>query len=280
MSRPLRIEIPGGVYHVTSRGDRREEIYHVDADRVLWLDVLAQCCERFNWAVHAWCQMGNHYHVVVETIEGNLSSGMRHLNGVFTQSINRRYQRAGHVFQGRYKAIVVNRESHLLELLRHVVLNPVRAGMAVHPGQWPWSSYRAMVGQAECPAWFNRQWTLGQFATQKARQIAKYEEFVIQGIGEDTIWADLKGQIFLGSDEFAQTMQQTLAHQGKASSSEIPRAQRRAKAMSLGFYTDTFEDDAKQGMLAAYATGDYTLQAVADAFGVHYSTVSRAVGGK
>ena len=280
MSRPLRIEIPGGLYHVTSRGDRREDIYHCDADRSLWLDVLAQCCERFNWIVHAWCQMGNHYHLVVETVEGNLSAGMRQLNGVYTQSMNRRYQRVGHVFQGRYKAIVVNRESHLLELLRYVVLNPVRAGMVAHPGQWPWSSYRTMVGQAACPAWVNPQWALSQFATQNAEQIARYEQFVIDGIGTNSIWGDLRGQIFLGSEEFAQAMQQTLTYQGKASSAEIPRAQRRAKAKSLGFYTSTFQEDPKQGMLAAYATGDYTLQAVAEAFGVHYSTVSRAVGAK
>jgi hypothetical protein len=224
--------------------------------------------------------MGNHYHLVVETVEANLSAGMRQLNGVYTQSMNRRYQRVGHVFQGRYKAIVVNRESHLLELLRYVVLNPVRAGMVAHPGQWPWSAYRAMVGQAACPAWFNRQWALSQFATQNAKQIARYEEFVIQGVGADSIWGDLKGQIFLGSEEFVQTMQQTFAYQAKASSAEIPRAQRRVKAKSLGFYTSTFQEDPKKGTLAAYATGDYTLQAVAEAFGVHYSTVSRAVSAK
>ena len=90
MSRPLRLEFAGALYHVTSRGDRREDIYHDDADRTLWLATLAQCCERFNWAIHAWCQMSNHYHLVIETSESNLSAGMRQLNGVYTQAHNRR----------------------------------------------------------------------------------------------------------------------------------------------------------------------------------------------
>ena len=111
MSRPLRLELSGGLYHVTSRGDRREDIYHDDTDRETWLETLAQCCERYHWAIHAWCQMSNHYHLIVETAQGNLSAGMRQLNGVYTQKVNRRYARVGHVFQGRFKAILVERDS-------------------------------------------------------------------------------------------------------------------------------------------------------------------------
>jgi putative transposase len=128
MVRPLRIELAGGLYHVTSRGDRQENIYLDDGDRLLWQDVMAETCSRCNWVCHAWCQMSNHYHLVLETIEGNLSAGMRHLNGVYTQKTNRKHERVGHVFQGRYKAILVERDSYLLELSRYVVLNPVRCG--------------------------------------------------------------------------------------------------------------------------------------------------------
>ena len=145
MSRPLRLEIAGGLYHVTSRGDRREDIFLDDTDRELWLTTLTQCCERFNWAIHAWCQMSNHYHLLIETPEANLSAGMRQLNGVYTQLVNRRHQRVGHVFQGRYKAILVDRDSYLLELSRYVVLNPVRAKMVKHVRQWKWSSYHATL---------------------------------------------------------------------------------------------------------------------------------------
>ena len=136
MSRPLRLELSGGLYHVTSRGDQREDIFVDDIDREAWLETLAQCCERYNWAIHAWCQMTNHYHLVVETAEGNLSAGMRQLNGVYTQKLNRRHTRVGHVFQGRFKGILVERDGYLLELARYVVLNPLRAGMVKTVRQW------------------------------------------------------------------------------------------------------------------------------------------------
>lgn len=110
MSRSLRIDLAGGVYHVTARGDRREAIYFGDADRRAWLDLLGAVCERYNWRCHAYCQMTNHYHVVVETPEGNLSQGMRQLSGVYTQHINHACRRVGHLFQGRYKGILVKRK--------------------------------------------------------------------------------------------------------------------------------------------------------------------------
>ena len=279
MSRPLRLEIAGGLYHVTSRGDRREDIYHDDADREAWLAILGQTCERFNWRIHAWCQMSNHYHLIVETVEGNLSAGMRQLNGVYTQTANRRHRRAGHVFQGRYKAILVERDSYLLELSRYVVLNPVRAAMVKHTRQWKWSSYHATTGIAPRPEWLQTDWLLSQFGNQPKRQVDRYVEFVQQGVRGVDLWAQVKGQVYLGGDVFVETMRRQLEEDVKFASREIPRAQRRALAKSLTYYRQEFEN-AKQGMVAAYATGDYTLQAIADAFGVHYSTVSRAVNDK
>ena len=279
MSRPLRLEIAGGLYHVTSRGDRREDIFLDDTDRELWLTTLTQCCERFNWAIHAWCQMSNHYHLLIETPEANLSAGMRQLNGVYTQLVNRRHQRVGHVFQGRYKAILVDRNSYLLELSRYVVLNPVRAAMVKHVRQWKWSSYHATLDRDLRPPWLQVDWLLSQFGAQKKRQIERYVEFVQQGIRGVDVWQNVRGQVFLGSDEFVQAMQNRLADEAKLTHQEIPRIQRRALAKSLKFYRQEF-DDAKQGMIAAYGTGDYTLQAIADAFKVHYSTVSRTINGK
>ena len=129
MARPLRIEFDGALYHVTSRGNKREDIYLDDIDRLIFLDVLAEVCRRFNWVCHAYCQMTNHYHLLIETPDANLSLGMRHLNGVYTQKFNYHHDRVGHVFQGRYKGILVEKEAHLLELARYIVLNPVRARM-------------------------------------------------------------------------------------------------------------------------------------------------------
>lgn len=129
MARPLRIEIPGAIYHITSRGNAREPIFLDDGDYADFLNLLSLNLKRFNWILHAYCLMGNHYHLLIETPEGNLSRGMRQLNGTYTQWFNRKHNRVGHIFQGRYKAILVEKDSHLLELCRYVVLNPVRANM-------------------------------------------------------------------------------------------------------------------------------------------------------
>ena len=128
MARPLRIEFPGAIYHVTARGNARNAIVLDDEDRELFLVCLGEVILLFGWVCHAYCLMDNHYHLLIETPEGNVSRGMRQLNGVFTQRFNRRHGQVGHLFQGRFKAIVVDRESYLLELCRYVVLNPIRAG--------------------------------------------------------------------------------------------------------------------------------------------------------
>jgi len=151
MARPLRLQFEGAVYHITSRGNARQEIFLDDKDRTVFLEVLAEVIGRFGWICHAYCLMSNHYHILIETPEPNLSRGMQLLNGVYTQRFNRYHKRFGHVLQGRYKAILVERESHLLELARYVVLNPVRAKMVSSAKDWPWSSYRAMSGQSDVP---------------------------------------------------------------------------------------------------------------------------------
>ena len=274
MARPLRIELSGGVYHVTSRGDRREDIYFNDVDRHAWLDILGQVCERFNWVIHAYCQMTNHYHLVVETPEGNLSQGMRHLNGVYTQYINRSYKRIGHVFQGRYKAIIVEKDAYLLELARYVVLNPVRARMVRDAGNWDWSSFHAMIGVIETPAWLNTDWLLGQFSSQRRRAIAKYIDFVREGIGKKSIWGGLQNQIYLGTESFIKRTQKKII--SREHLSEIPRAQRRPVAKSLDYYKGRFRDS-QRAMVMAYRSGDYSMNEIATKFEVHYSTVSRAI---
>jgi REP element-mobilizing transposase RayT len=272
MSRPLRLELAGGLYHVISRGDRREDIYLDDDDREQWLDVFQQVCERFNWICHAWCQMTNHYHIVVETVEANLSQGMRQLNGVYTQNMNRKHGRVGHVFQGRYKAILVEKDSYLLELSRYVVLNPLRARMVRDLARWRWSSYRAMIGEEESPDWLQTDWILSQFGAQRKRAIARYVDFVREGVGLPSIWDGLRGQVYLGSDAFLQRMQDIL----DPDIAEIPRTQRRPLARPLEYYREQHTEP-RQAMAAAFSSGAYTLQQIAQHFGVHYSTVSRAV---
>lgn len=274
MARPLRLELPGGVYHLTSRGDGREDVYLSDADRESWLDVFGQVCERFNWICHAWCQMTNHYHLLIETPQANLAQGMRQLNGVYTQRFNRAHARVGHVFQGRYKAILVERDSYLLELARYVVLNPLRTDMVDRLEDWPWSSYLATCGQAPSPEWLQTEWILAQFGRRRSRAIAKYVTFVHEGAHLPSVWAQLQGQIYLGSEAFVQKMR-ALIDQKKPTLDEIPRAQRRAMMQALAALKKRYPRN--QAMAHAYLSGQHTMAEISRYFGVHFSTVSRAV---
>lgn len=272
MARPLRLELAGGIYHVTARGDRREDIYFCDADREAWLSSFGDVCRRFNWVCHAWCQMTNHYHIVVETPEANLSRGMRQLNGVYTQQINRTYRRVGHVFQGRYWAILVERDSYLLELARYVVLNPVRAGLVRDPGEWRWSSYRAMIDPVQRSSWLSTEWLLGQFGRSRLEAVDRYRAFVRAGVGLPSIWEGLRSQIFLGSEAFVEKMKDRTPD---GDLGEVPRAQRRSLSAGLDDYTK--RPDRTRAMAEAYLSGNFTMKEIGRHFGVHYSTVSRAV---
>ncbi len=273
MARPLRIELPGGVYHVTARGDRREPIYLDDGDRVAWLKLLGEVCERHNWRCHGYCLMDNHYHFVVETPDANLSAGMRQLNGVYTQWFNRRHAVSGHLFQGRFKAILVDRDAYLMALSRYVVLNPVRAGLATHAEDWPWSSYRAMVGQAPAPVWLETDWLLAQFGQERARAQQRFADFVAAGVGQPPVWDGLRHQVFLGGEAFVERVTRALS--ADARSPEVPRGQRRAAAPALAEFAQRYAR--REAMARAFLTGAYTLQDIGRHFGVHYSTVSRNV---
>ncbi|NIR29557.1 MAG: addiction module toxin RelE [Gammaproteobacteria bacterium] len=274
MARPLRIQFPGALYHLTARGNRRESIFLDDKDRHAFLRLLGESRERLGWGCYAYCLMTNHFHLVVETPEANLARGMRQLNGVYTQRFNQRHGRVGHLFEGRYKSVLVDRASYLLELVRYVVLNPVRARMVQRAHQWPWSSYRATAAMAPAPAWLEVDWVLSQFGSSRAAALRAYVRFVDEGIGASP-WQDLNRGVYLGDDDFISRCQTRCPKTWICS--EIPLAQRRAIPLPLTLYARRFPDR-KQAMTAAFATGYYTLKQIAEFFGVHYSTVSRAVG--
>jgi REP element-mobilizing transposase RayT len=273
MARPIRIEFEGALYHVTSRGDRREAIYEDDADRARFLEVLGEVASAFNWVVHAYCLMSNHYHLLIETPDANLSKGMRQLNGVFTQYSNRRHRRTGHLFQGRYKAILVDADSYLLELSRYVVLNPVRARMVADAGDWPWSSYGAMVGAQEVPGWLAIEGLLSAFASTRSVARRRYMRFVAAGVGADPIWKHLNRQVYLGSDDFVQRMQEMA---GDVDEINVPRTHRRPPPPSLEEITAA-HPDRDAAMVVAHRTGEYSYAEIARHFGVHFTTVGRVV---
>ncbi len=272
MARPLRIEYAGGLYHITSRGDGREDIYLNDADRKAFVHLLGEVCERFSWLCHAYCLMDNHYHLLIETPEANLSRGMRQLNGVYTQRFNRHHGRCGHVFQGRYKAIVVQREAYLLELCRYVVLNPVRAGMVSDVAGWPWSSFAATAGLAKPHGWLVVDEVLNWFGNQRKQAMKRYVNFVQKGVAAHKPWEEISSQIYLGDEDFMGSMPALAA----GNDQEINRAQRRALVKSLATYKRQYpnRDDA---MARSYLSGHYTMKEIGEFFGVHYVTVSRAV---
>jgi REP element-mobilizing transposase RayT len=274
MSRPLRIEFSDALYHVTSRGDRQENIFENDQDRHLFLSTLEQVVLKFNWICYAWCLMDNHYHLLIQTPDGNLSKGMRHLNGVYTQSSNRLHQRVGHLFQGRFKAILVDSDAYLLELARYVVLNPVRAGMVKMPEDWTWSSYRASMGLVSAPLWFAEDGLLSMFAERRSLAQQYYAQFVAEGIEADSPWANLNGQVFLGDEQFVNRMQMHI--QVGKDNVQIPFAQRRPKPPTLS-EIEGRAPNRNVAIIAAHATGGYSYQQIAEHFGVHFTTVGRFV---
>ena len=277
MARPLRVEFDGALYHITSRGNAAQNIFLDDKDRFRFLDVLRAVVDRFGWLCHAYCLMSNHYHLLAETPHSNLSRGMRHLNGVYTQAVNHRHKRSGHVFQGRFKAILVERESHLLQVARYVVLNPVRAQMVKHARQWGWSSYRATAGEIASPDFLTTEWLLAQFHDRRDRACLAYRRFVAEGIGE-SIWNNLSGGFLLGSEAFCERMKPRL--RDAVRSKEIPRVERMLAKPTLQELFNATEDDRRlrnERIHEAMRRHDYTLKQLQDYLGLHYSSISRIV---
>ncbi len=281
MARPLRIEFPGAVYHVTSRGDRREPIFVDDGDRNALLEVVGQALSRFDAQMLAFCLMGNHYHFVLHTRQPNLSRLMRHINGVYTQLFNRRHGKVGHLFQGRFKAILVDRDAYLLEVCRYVELNPVRADLVSKPQAWPWSSYRAHVGLAAAAAWLDVEglhgYVLGHTANSAAdhrRAAARYSELVAAA-RETRLWdGALRQQIYLGDEAFVERMQ-ARAERRRSVAREIPRVQRR-KPNSLHYWLASC-DSREEALYRAYTESGLSMTALAAELGLSVSRVSRLI---
>jgi putative transposase len=266
MARPLRICIAGGVYHAIARGNERAPIYRDDADRFAFLRMLARVVDRFGWVCHAYCLMGNHYHLVVETPRPNLPTGMQQLNGPYARWFNERHDRCGHVFQARYRSILVQKGSHLLALCRYVVLNPVRAGLCRGPGSYHWSSYRATAGDAPPEPFLTTDWILCCFASSRAAAQARYRAFVLERDPEP-LAGQVRGERLGGRALLEESfgLEPPLA--------EIPRVQ--VEPLPPPALAEIFARNPDAPVSAAYRRYGYTLRAIAEQLGCHYSTVSR-----
>jgi putative transposase len=275
MSRPLRIEYPDAVYHVTSRGNARNDIFDADQDRKEYLSILDSVVRRYNWLCHAYCLMNNHYHLLIETPDGNLSQGMRQLNGIYTQKYNWLHNKTGHVFQGRYKAILVEKESYLLELCRYVVLNPVRAKMVAKPKEWKWSSYRYTAGIIKAPGYLTTDWIISLFGKNKTEAQKLYRRFIKEGIDSSSPWEGLQGQILLGEEAFVDKYREML--HDKIEIKEIPRTQRYLNRPQLSalFSGEYKKPERDKRIHAAHVKHGYKMKEIADYLGVHYTTVSK-----
>ncbi len=273
MTRPLRIEFPGALYHITTRGNRKAAIYRDDTDRLVWQQTLSEVCRQFNFSVYAFCQMGNHFHLLLEAVDGNLSQGMRQLNGVYSQYFNRRHDLAGHVFQGRYHAILVQRETYLLEVARYIVLNPVRAKLVSAAKDWPWSSYRQTLAVTTAPEWLCADRLLAHLDATFTNAADAYRKFVDAGIGGSNPASQIHSQLLLGDGEF---IEQFKSIDTLADVVGISRTQRSLLAPSLSAFQEKYPDR-NEAMARAYASNAYTLAAIARHFAVSVSTVSRAI---
>jgi REP element-mobilizing transposase RayT len=277
MARPLRIEYPGAVYHVTSRGNARGKIFENDHDRADFLELLAAVIKKYRWVCHGFCLMGNHYHLLIETPEANLGRGMRQLNGVYTQAFNRRHRRTGHLLQGRYKAILVEKESYLLELCRYIVLNPVAAKIVTAPESWRWSSFRSTAGLESVPGFLTTQWILGQFGDNLEGVRQRYVAFVQDGLQCPSPWKGLRGGVMLGEDHFVERFR------GESSefieSLEVPKLQRLAHRPSLEELFAEREDQEGLSLSAhaAHVEWNYLLKEIGGYLGCHYATVSKMI---
>jgi REP element-mobilizing transposase RayT len=293
MARPLRIEYPGAYYHVTSRGNERKSIFRDDQDREKFLELLGRAVAEFHLRIHGYVLMSNHYHLLVETPKGSLNRALRYLNGVYTQTFNRRHKRVGHLFQGRYKAILVDKESYFLELSRYVHLNPWRLSKSQDPFGYRWSSLGAYVGRMRSPAWLTVSGVLSYFGSKGTRG---YRKFITDGMnqGIKTPWDEVKGQAVIGSEDFVEevaTKRLTGRQQGRGEISGLrevvgirPEAVLSEVARYFGIKSEELRRREQRYTVARYVASLLlrrycllTLREIGNELGLHYSAVGNAI---
>ena len=218
MARKPRIHYPGAVHHVILRGNAGQDLFFQDKDRDRFYRLLDEGQQKYGYRIHAFCLMRNHVHLALQVGEVSLSRIMQNLSQRYTVWMNRQQGRTGHLFQGRYKAILLDADAYLLELLRYIHLNPVRAGIVKLPEGYPWSSHRAYLGQEKIP-WLTTDWTLAQFSEERRLARRRYREFIMEGVGEGYRQEFHRGTgegRLLGDDRFVEevlkVMRQEIVH--------------------------------------------------------------------
>ena len=261
MTRPLRLELPGAVYHVTARGVARSDIFGDDRDRLVFLAVFRDVLDRFGWECITYCLMPNHYHLVVRTPQPNLARGMRQLNGVYVQRFNRRHERSGPLFDKRYGSVLVQQNDHLLNLIRYVVHNPVSAGLCSTCDDWPWSGHRELIGA--CERRLITRPALAELLGAPADHFAgAYRDLVAHPGTEPR-----RDVAVLGEPDFVERMLS-----GNAPSEAIAARNWSNGRPPLGEVLDPSDPGS---LVSAYRTFGYTLAEIGAELGIHSSTVSK-----
>jgi putative transposase len=277
MARPPRIELAGAVYYVTTRSAGGRAIFADDDDRQSLLDVLAQSLQRFDAQALAYCLLTNHFHLLLFTRQANLSRLMRHLNGVYTQLFNRRHGTSGPLFQGRFKAVIVDRDAWLLEACRYIELNALRLGVVAQPADWPWSSFPAHAGLVPVPDWLEQdglyRFVLGHAAETAAqrRRAAQHYAKLLQGEPRLQLWPGrLRQQIYLGDAGFVGRVQQAIA----ANSAAIPARPERPVSWAEW---ERGSLSRPQALYRAHTEGGAPMTALARLLGLSVSRISRLI---
>ena len=278
MARPLRIQFPGAFYHVIARGNNKNPIFNSDRDRVLFLDVLSDAMARYAWSCHAYCLMNNHYHLLVETHDATLSQGMRHLNGVYTQRFNRRNNRVGHLFQGRYKAFVVQNDDYLLEVARYIVLNPVRAQLVEHPKDWVWSSFLSTQGHRPLLHGHTRDRVLGYFSAHRSSEKA-YEMHILEAIHTGYQQNLKEFGMVSGEGEFAHNAYELATDSEKIREHTVEERLANRPTLEEFFLPHILADKAKRNHVIrlAHQRAGYTQKEIADFLDLHYTWISKII---
>ncbi|MEK7633141.1 MAG: transposase [Patescibacteria group bacterium] len=280
MTRPLRIEYPGAVYHITSRGNKKMSIYESDEDRVVFLKVLAKIIRKHHWKCYAYCLMLNHYHLLVETTHGNLSTGMRDLNGIYTQMYNKKHETVGHIFQGRFKAFLIEKETYLFEVARYIVLNPVRAGIVKTPQKYRWSNYLATAGLDFAPSFLDVDGLLKNFGYKRTASQEQYRAFILDGIHRDSPFIGARPGMILGSPQFESEISKITGDPDIAV--EVTKDEKLIGRLTLAELFEVYEGKNERNEIVKLAVNGYGYSnaSVAKHLGLSNTTISLIARGK
>ena len=279
MARPVRIEFKNAVYFISSKSNGRKHIARDDVDREVFMQTLEYVIKRYRWKCHAYCIGETEYNIAIETPKANLSVGMRQLNGIYTQKFNRKNRKSGNVFQGRFKAVVIEKDEYLLDICRHVVTLAQRDGSAKNINTYKWSSYRATAGTTDVPDFLDVDWIHSQFAKRTKNAQEKYRDYIKGAKKAGNPLDKVKGQILLGNDKFIEQM--TLMLIKGRNKEDVPKWQRHIKRPPLDEVFKGIEGKSvkqrNRKVKEAHSKHGYTLKDIGQYLGLHYTSISRII---